>query len=621
MTDSRDDRQPDPAASPLDSAARVRAAARRLGEIGALLRSQQTILQKRGVSLPAAGTDQLEALALRLDSLARRFESGQTELRRLRALADTTALITSTLEPSDVLNRVLDTVIMLTGAERAYVVLRDRETGALEFAAARGIDREALAAEDAADESLSADPNAARRADLIISKSVVHDVLTSGEPVITNNALEDERLQGRESVIGYALRSIMAVPLRVRDTVIGAVYCDNRMLAGLFQAHELALLTAFAHQAAVAIENARLFTEASARLGAATEARDLMDNVFASISSAVLTTDGQRRLTLMNAAAQALLDASPSDYGRPLLDLLPELDERFHMALDIVQQTGQGVRVEQRPELAGFGDRLWNVTVTVLRAAQGRGLGLALVIDDLTEQKAREAQLAEVKRYLPPALVTHLHSLDDIDPRGQEREITALFADVRGFTRFSEHLEPEALMRIINRYLSVGSDAINLYGGIVEKYMGDAVTGLFNTQLNPQQHHALRAVQAAAGLMYDLYALHEVLPEDERLYFGVGIHTGVAVVGNVGSAERKEFSVLGEAADISRVLQENAGQGEIIISPQTFAYVQDAFECEPLALAKTGGRRDLTHAYRVLRRKKDARSTASLVDSGFIDVD
>jgi class 3 adenylate cyclase len=121
--------------------------------------------------------------------------------------------------------------------------------------------------------------------------------------------------------------------------------------------------------------------------------------------------------------------------------------------------------------------------------------------------------------------------------------------------------------------------------------------------------------------MYDLYALHEVLPEDERLYFGVGIHTGVAVVGNVGSADRKEFSVLGEAADISRVLQENAGQGEIIISPQTFAYVQDAFECEPLALAKTGGRRDLTHAYRVLRRKKDARSTASLVDSGFIDVD
>jgi class 3 adenylate cyclase/GAF domain-containing protein len=601
------------------SAQRVKALAVRIGEISALLRSQQSILSKRGISLPTGGSDQLETLRQRLEALARRLDSGQIELRTLRALADTTALINSALEPAEVLNRVMDTVLMLTGAERAYVVLRSRETGALEFAAVRGIDPDALLSDEPVDR-LSADPNAARRADLIISKSVVLDVLQSGEPIITNNALEDERLQGRESVIGYALRSIMAVPLRVRDEIIGAVYCDNRMLAGLFQAHELALLTAFANQAAVAIENAQLFEEARARLDAAMQARDLMDNVFASISSAVLTTDGARRVTVMNDAAMTLLNAGDDDHGRPLLDLLPPLDERFHMALDIVQQTGQGVRVEQTPLLVGHGQRLWTVTITVLRAAQGHGQGLALVIDDLTEQQAREAQLAEVKRYLPPALVNNLRSLDDIDPRGQEREITALFADVRGFTRFSERLEPEALMRIINRYLSVGSDAINLYGGIVDKYMGDAVTGLFNTQLNPQQHHALRAVQAAAGLMYDLYALHEIVPEGERLYFGVGIHTGVAVVGNVGSEDRKEFSVLGEAADISRVLQENAGHGEIIISPQTYAYVQDAFECEPVTLEKTGGRRDLTLGYRVLRRKKGARSPASLVDSGFIDL-
>jgi len=154
-------------------------------------------------------------------TLARRFESGRTELHRLRALADTTALITSTLEPSDVLNRVLDTVIMLTGAERAYVVLRDRDTGALEFAAARGIDREALAAEDAAAESLSADPNAARRADLMALYAFNIEVASVRERV--SEPLPGEvRLQWwRDVLTGEGRGDIAAHPVAaaMRDVV------------------------------------------------------------------------------------------------------------------------------------------------------------------------------------------------------------------------------------------------------------------------------------------------------------------------------------------------------------------------------------------------------------------
>jgi len=594
----------------------LRQMTRRVEEVVELLRAQQDILRKRGMNLPSGSVDGLRAFKVKLDTLNKQLGSGQTELRTLRALAETSALINSSLDTDEILNRVIDTVIQLTGAERGYIVLKNRETGELEFRVARGMDREQLVSEGE-----SVDEQTPRKNDFIISKSIVNDVMARGESIITNNALEDARFQEKQSIIGYALRSIMSVPLKVRDEVIGAVYCDNRILQGLFQQHELDLLTAFANQAAVALDNARLFEEARAQLDAVTSARDLMENTFASISSGILTVDEKQRLATINAAARAILNVSESDdlYNVPLRDLLPPMDSALYDALDRVASSGQNIRVETHPFQPNRGQRIWNVTLSVLGAVANQGGGLAIVIDDLTEQRAREAQLAEVKRYLPLALVNNIRSVEDIDTRGQEREITALFADVRGFTTFSEKLAPDALMRVINRYLSVASDAINLYEGIVDKYMGDAVTGLFNTQLNPQDDHALRAVQAAVAMLYDLYALHEVLPEEQRLFYGIGIHTGLAVLGNVGGADRREFAVLGEASDISKVLQENA-RGSIIVSPQTYAYIRDVFECEEVELTKTKGRKDLTVGYKVIKRKKSSRTSNLFIDDELADL-
>jgi adenylate cyclase len=130
----------------------------------------------------------------------------------------------------------------------------------------------------------------------------------------------------------------------------------------------------------------------------------------------------------------------------------------------------------------------------------------------------------QVRRYVPMAGLDRIRAADLEHIQVEAREVTAIFCDVRGFTSFSEKLQPEDLMRVINRYLSLASDAVNLYEGIVDKYMGDAVTGLYNTQLNPQEDHAIRCVRAALSLVSDLYAQHEVLPEDQRLFYGIGIH-------------------------------------------------------------------------------------------------
>ena len=548
-----------------------------------LLRAQQEILRGYGMNLPSTSIDALRRARAQVEALNTRVTSLQSELRQLRGLAETTALINSSLDTSDVLNQVIDKVVQLTGAERGYVVLRNEDSGELEFRVARGLDREALSEDE-----------------FIISNTIVERVASTGEPVLTHNALSDPRYQGQQSIVGFALRSILAVPLMVSGAVIGVVYCDNRIRAGLFKDHEMKLLNAFANQAAVAIQNARLFTSLRARLAEISDIRTLMDNVFSSILSGIITLDSDNFITAYNAAAEAITGANAVEaLGRCLPDVLPNLSDEFRLAL--VHAREAPIELDMVMETPTW--HYWRAKLSPLLNAAGASEGVAIVLDDLTADKQREAQLNAAMRYMPVAIES-MRMVDITTLAGQEREISVVCADVRGFSSFSEGVEPEACMQVINQYLSRASDSIELFEGVVDKYMGDAVTGLFNTQLNPQQDHALRAVRAAVAMAYDVAELHSYMPADQQLFYGIGVHTGRAVLGSVGSAERREFSALGDAMDLSKLLQENALRGEIMVSQATYEQVADLFEFEALTPRNPKGRTDFAVMYRLVGRKR-----------------
>ncbi|MCS6835490.1 MAG: GAF domain-containing protein [Anaerolineae bacterium] len=579
----------------------LRTIKRKVSEALQAMRQQSDLLRQRGIALPATALDSLKLLKARVDNLDNPLVEATSELRSLRALAQTASLINSVQSTEEVLNQVMDTVIALSGAERGYIVLKNKQTGELEFKVARGMD--------------GAEAGGGQSA--IISRTIVNKVADSGEPVLTDNASTDAAYKEQQSVVGFQLRSIMAVPLKTHNAVVGVVYVDNRFMAGLFKASDLAILTAFSGQAAVAIENAGLFETARRRLAEVRAIHDRMNNIFTSITSGILTLDAQQVVTLANDSARRIF-AQPDLEGKKLPTLMPQLGEAFYASLARLARDGQPQDYELAPSLNGK-VRHWYVVATPLRDEVGQIQGVALVVDDQTEQKTREAQLKEVGRYLPSALVDRFIQSGQTTIMPEEREITALFADVRGFTSFSERLQPEELMQVINKYLSLASDAINSVDGVVDKYMGDAVTGLFNTQLNPQEDHAARAVQAALQLITDLRAQHEVMAEDERLFYGIGIHSGQAVLGSVGGENRREFAVLGEAMDICKYLQEQADRGEIIISQATYELVKDRYECEPsheVRRPKVGY--ENIAFYRVLRRKKGGKSL--LVDQELLDL-
>lgn len=177
-----------------------------------------------------------------IDHAHKELKGMSDQLTQVERLLRTFTLITSSLELDKVLEEVMDTVISLTGAERAYLMLRDKKTGELTISVARNWDRESLADSDA-----------------VFSRSVVQRALTEGKAVITTNAATDDRFQNVASVVSNQLRSILCIPLIMHGQAVGVLYADNRISQDIFQAEEIPLLTAFGTQAAIAIENARLY--------------------------------------------------------------------------------------------------------------------------------------------------------------------------------------------------------------------------------------------------------------------------------------------------------------------------------------------------------------------------
>lgn len=514
-----------------------------------------------------------------LEQLRERVQSHEKEREQLRALQAISGTINSSLDLAEVLRQVMDAIIDLTGAERGFLMLTDEETDGLEVQVARNMDRETIA-----------------RSSFDISRSIVQRVAQSGEPVVTINAQTDPRFSGQESIISYNLRSILCVPLKIRDRITGVIYADNRIAAGIFSDSDRDLLAAFANQAAVAIANARLFQRTREQLADITEMKNLMDDVFASIASGVITVDAQGCVALFNRAAERILGLNAADVlGRPYGEALANL-EGFEDAVDQVKVDGGQHTVEVETTLqAGEKRASLSLTFSPLWDVQEDVHGVAVVVDDLSEKK----RLESVRRYLPPALVEQVRDLDAAE-RPQRRLMTVLYGDVRGYSAISEQLPPEELVEILNGYFSVAAGVISRFEGVIDKYMGDAFMAEFNTTLNPQEDHVARAVRTALTIRDEIAAYHASFPEDRRLRFGMGIHSGESVVGNVGTHFRKDYSVIGDAVNLAKRLQEVAEPDQILVTHTVYEQVHTWADLQFVGERQLKGRDALERVYELI---------------------
>lgn len=553
-------------------------------DIKALLSSQKEALSKAKLSMPPGVSEGLTHLATSLDRIGRTVSEQEQERGQLQALAEISSVVNSSLDLTTVLNEVMDTIIKLTGAERGFLMLKN-DAGELDFRIARNVDRETLQASS-----------------FEISRSIVNRVAQSGEPVVTTNAQEDPRFGKQESVVAFNLRSILCVPLKMKGELTGVIYADNRVRTGLFNERDRDILVAFANQAAVAIENARLFENVKRSLDEATRLKNLLDNVFDSINSGVITTDVTDQVTLCNRAAEAILNVSAKHALGGRFDVvLPPFDGKLGRTLSDVKTSDRVESYEVNPTLPGRGLVDLGLSMSPLKDSNRQTQGVAIVLDDLTEKKRLRSKFELFQRMVSPAVIEKLNP-NVLKLGGDRQQVTCLFADIRGFTNFSEQLDPVVLLDILNRYLGAAADAVLLHEGTLDKFLGDAVMAIFNAPVQ-QEDHTMRAVRAALNMRYDIMALHEVMEPQYRLSFGIAINVGEAVVGLVGTKMRLDYTAIGDTINTAKRIQENAKAGQVLLSEAAYQQVKNVVVVNALEPMKVKGRVQPVQVYELLDLK------------------
>ena len=202
---------------------------------------------------------------------------------------------------------------------------------------------------------------------------------------------------------------------------------------------------------------------------------------------------------------------------------------------------------------------------------------------------------------------------------GEEREVTVLFSDLRGFTTLSEKLPAPALLALLNRYLDRMSGEIERHGGVIDKVIGDAIMALFGAPVK-QADSADRAVAAALAMEHALAALNRELAAEGHptLALGIGINTAPVVAGNIGSHRRLNYSVIGDGVNVAARLQsltrDAAYRTNIVTSVATRAAVRDtaAFCFRPLGSVQVKGRSGAVEIYAVDRTPDPTDATSTL---------
>ena len=172
---------------------------------------------------------------------------------------------------------------------------------------------------------------------------------------------------------------------------------------------------------------------------------------------------------------------------------------------------------------------------------------------------------------------------------GQRREATVLFADMVGFTEFSENTATEEVVKVLNRYFDVFHGIIDYYGGHVDKYIGDAVMGVFNTP-REHPHHVRHAVMAALGMGIACNKLGILRHTGDPISFRIGVSSGEVIVGNIGAAERLEYTVIGNTVNLASRMAAVGNGNEVMMSRQSLEALGPEFHFERVETIRVKGR-------------------------------
>ena len=248
-----------------------------------------------------------------------------------------------------------------------------------------------------------------------------------------------------------------------------------------------------------------------------------------------------------------------------------------------------------------------NIIIAIIRPILTGGISVTSVVVYwyISEEQEKLKLRSKFEQYFPPTVVKQMvENPDALTTKPTKKEITIMFSDIKSFTTYSSTMTPEEISTTLNEYFEAMTDIVFRYGGTVDKFIGDGLMVFYGAP-EPQPDHALRCVQAAIAMQLQCRELKAKWEPVGRLplRIRIGINTGEVVVGDLGSARRMEYTVLGSDVNLAQRLESNAPVEGIMISESTYRHVKDKVPTRALEPIKVKGLETPIIVYEVLVEK------------------
>ena len=535
-----------------------------------------------GLQLLEAMTTQA-ALAL---TSSQRDERSLAQATKEMEFVDLVADITAEIDLDALLLRVMAEATAMLDAERSTLFLHDSRASELVARVAEG--------NDGVDEIRFPD-----------SVGIAGTVFTSGETINIAHAYADLRFNPSFDVqTGFFTRSILCVPLvNKAGQTIGATQALNKR-GGPFTAEDEQRLRAFTAQVAIALENAKLFDDVQ-------RVKNYNDAVLESMTNGVITLDNEGEIVTCNAAGAEILGyAEDHVIGRSAHDLFDKNPGILALVEDVMATNESGALMDVDLRTGAGTDQVGdtvsvNVTGVPLRI-ETNDEGTILLLENISSEKRVRSTMA---RYMDPALADRLVRGDEDILGGTSAVVTLLFSDIRGFTTLTEQLGPQATVSMLNEYFTLMVDCIQHEGGMLDKFIGDAIMAAFGLP-QPAADDEDRAVRTAIAMIRSLNDWNSARVADGKppIGMGIGLNTDSVVAGNIGSPKRMDFTMIGDGVNLAARLESACKQydAQILISDLTHRQLKGVYRTREVDRVIVKGKTEPVAIHEVLDYHTDA---------------